>query len=119
MPGEIGASFYFNSGGHTYGLDRAPVCVLWIRPCKRSQSGCAQAKAAGEAWVRALQTREYRSLSLLERVAMLKALVHLTLDGPTLRNTLEARLEESQRVRKQMWEDSRVSSLKCKIATAA
>lgn len=70
-----------------------------------------QDREAGEPWVAALKSQSYGQLGLNERILMLAALVHLTLDGPTLRNTLEARLEEAGRVRKQMWEDARVSSL--------
>lgn len=55
-----------------------------------------------------LLTKDYKDLDLGERATILAALIHLTLDGPTLRNTLEARQEEASRIRKQMWEESRV-----------
>jgi len=34
--------------------------------------------------------------------------VHLALDGPAVRASLEGRIEEAQRVRKQMWEEAKV-----------
>ena len=67
-----------------------------------------QGKATGEVWVQTLLTKDYKDLDLAERGAILAALTHLTLDGPTMRNTLEARQEEASRVRKQMWEEARV-----------
>ena len=66
---------------------------------------------AGEGWVRSLQAQEYSELSLDERLTIMAALTHLMIEGPTLRNTLEARLEEAGRVRKQMWEEARVGHL--------
>ena len=55
-----------------------------------------------------LLTKDYAQTTLDERVAMLTSLVHLTVDGPTIRNNLELRLEEQGKVRKKMWEDARV-----------
>lgn len=43
-----------------------------------------------------------------QRVAALKTLVHMALDGPAVRATLEARIEEGQRIRKQMFEEAKV-----------
>ncbi len=34
--------------------------------------------------------------------------MHLALDGPAVRASLEGRIEEAQRVRKQMWEEAKV-----------
>ena len=70
-----------------------------------------QGKATGEAWVQLLLAKDYKDLDFAERATILAALTHLTLDGPTLRNTLEARQEEASRVRKQMWEEARVCHL--------
>lgn len=61
--------------------------------------------------MQSLLTREYGDLEVAERLRILVALTHLTLEGPTLRNTLEARQEEAGRVRKQMWEEARVHYL--------
>lgn len=58
--------------------------------------------------MKTLLTTDYSQLSLAERAAMLNALVHLVIEGPTIRNTLESRQEEAGRVRKQMWEEARV-----------
>ena len=69
-----------------------------------------QKQTAGEPWVQSLLTRDYGELGVAERLQILVALTHLTLDGPTLRNTLEARQEEAGRVRKQMWEEARARS---------
>ena len=68
-----------------------------------------EAGELGEPWVKVLLTKDYSQLSLAERVAMLSTLVHLTIDGPTIRNTLESRQEEAAKVRKQMWEEARVN----------
>lgn len=71
----------------------------------------------GEAWVEALKHNNYSDMDLLQRITILAALVHLTIDGPTVRNTLEARLEEAVRVRKQMWEEAKVRCKSSSIAT--
>jgi len=42
------------------------------------------------------------------RVAALVALMHLALDGPSIRTCLDARLEETARVRKAMWDEAKV-----------
>ena len=34
--------------------------------------------------------------------------MHLALDGPAVRASLDGRIEEAQRVRKQMWEEAKV-----------
>lgn len=78
-----------------------------------------QGKATGEAWVQTLLSKDYRDLDTAERATILAALTHLTIDGPTLRNTLEARHEEAGRVRKQMWEEARVSLQFCSSAHSA
>ena len=39
---------------------------------------------------------------------ILWTLVNLALDGPTVRAALEARTEEAQRIRKQMFEEAKV-----------
>ena len=39
---------------------------------------------------------------------ILWTLVNLALDGPAVRAALEGRIEEAQRIRKQMWEEAKV-----------
>lgn len=91
--------------------------TVWAKllPAKGSSSGQPgnplQGKATGEFWVQLLLTKDYKDLDLAERTTILAALTHLTLDGPTIRNTLEARQEEASRIRKQMWEEARVDSI--------
>lgn len=63
---------------------------------------------AGESWLQHLKTREYDDLSFEQRVGILRTLVHLALDGPAVRASLESRIEETQRVRKQMFEEAKV-----------
>ena len=59
----------------------------------------------------ALEHAEYDELPLEARVAALTALVHLALEGPSVRACLDGRLEEAQRVRKLMWEDAKARRL--------
>ena len=69
----------------------------------------AQVKAEeGEAWVGALAVGEYGDLPLGVRVGVLAQLTHLALDGPLVRACLDARLDECARVRKLMWDESKV-----------
>ncbi|KAL0041481.1 hypothetical protein WJX79_004991 [Trebouxia sp. C0005] len=63
---------------------------------------------AGESWLQHLKTHEYDDLSFEQRVNCLKMLVHLALDGPAVRASLDGRIEEAQRVRKQMWEEAKI-----------
>lgn len=63
---------------------------------------------AGESWLQHLKTHEYDDLSFEQRVNVLRTLVHLALDGPAVRASLEGRIEEAQRVRKQMWEEAKI-----------
>lgn len=56
----------------------------------------------------ALEGGEYSGLTLEMRMAALVALVHLALDGHSVRACLDSRLEEAQRVRKAMWDDAKV-----------
>ena len=59
----------------------------------------------------ALETCEYGELSMEMRVAAVVALMHLALDGPSVRTCLDGRLEEAQRVRKAMWDEAKAGSL--------
>ena len=63
---------------------------------------------AGHSWLQHLKTQEYDDLSFEERVDVLRTLTHLALDGPAARAALDGRIEEAQRVRKQMFEDAKV-----------
>ncbi|EIE24672.1 hypothetical protein COCSUDRAFT_46901 [Coccomyxa subellipsoidea C-169] len=54
----------------------------------------------GEPWVTALETCEYGELSMEMRMAAIVALMHLALDGPSVRTCLDGRLEEAQRAEK-------------------
>uniref|UniRef100_A0A061RG88 Homeodomain protein n=2 Tax=Tetraselmis sp. GSL018 TaxID=582737 RepID=A0A061RG88_9CHLO len=56
--------------------------------------------ASAEPWVLALEHSDYDDLSLADRVQALVFLVRIVLDGPTLRTRLEARMDESLKVRK-------------------
>lgn len=62
----------------------------------------------GAAWVRQLDTHEYEDLGLEVRLDILATLVACVLEGPTLRACLDMRLEENQRIRRQMFEEARV-----------
>lgn len=64
----------------------------------------------GESWLQQLKTHDYNDLSFEQRVNILWTLVHLALDGPAVRSALEGRIEEAQRIRKQMWEEAKVHS---------
>lgn len=50
----------------------------------------------------ALQASDYDALGLPHRVALLHALCHLAMDCPTVRETLERRLEEQGRIKRQV-----------------
>ena len=79
---------------------------------KRPRVTSAQVKAEeGEAWVGALAVGEYGDLPLGVRVGVLAQLTHLALDGPLVRACLDARLDECARVRKLMWDESKVCAL--------
>ena len=67
----------------------------------------------GHSWLQHLKTCEYDDLSFEERVNVLRTLTHLALDGPAVRAALDGRIEEAQRIRKQMYEDAKVSSHPC------
>ena len=91
--------------------ERAAACaparsVDALAPCHITHA-CMQGRAEGAPWVAALEHAEYDELSLEARVAALSALVHLALEGPSVRACLDGRLEEAQRVRKLMWEDAK------------
>ena len=43
----------------------------------------------------------------------------MAIDGPAVRATLEARIEDSQRIRKQMFEEAKVSVLLCRLSMYA
>lgn len=73
-----------------------------------SQAVGMQAAHEGEAWVRDLEAQEYSQLGLDTRLAILATLVAAVLDSPSLRACLEMRLEENQRIRRQMFEEARV-----------
>eukprot|EP00884_Botryococcus_braunii_P016830 jgi/Botrbrau1/3830/Bobra.0183s0056.2 len=72
----------------------------------------------GAAWVRALEVGEYGDLAIEQRVAILSTLVHLALDGPSVRATLEQRLEEVARVRRFMWEEAKAEKRRRAAADA-
>ncbi len=55
----------------------------------------------------ALETCEYGELSMEMRMTAIVALMHLALDGPSVRTCLDGRLEEAQRVRKSMWDEAK------------
>lgn len=59
--------------------------------------------------MRDLESQEYEALGMGERLHVLGLLVRAVLDGPTLRACLDMRIEETQRIRKQMFEEARVS----------
>eukprot|EP00890_Picochlorum_soloecismus_P006726 jgi/Picsp_1/879/NSC_04367-R1_homeodomain protein len=54
----------------------------------------------GEEWVEQLKLEPYNALSLEFRAALLSALCQLILDSPTVRETIERRLEEQNRIRR-------------------
>lgn len=62
----------------------------------------------GHSWLQHLKTREYDDLSFEERVNVLRTLTHMALDGPAVRAALDGRIEEAQRIRKQMYEDAKI-----------
>jgi hypothetical protein len=65
---------------------------------------------AGEPWVSALRDGEYDSLSMELRVSLLGALCQLALESPTIRDVLEWRTEEQQRLKKMAWEEPRLEA---------
>ena len=61
----------------------------------------------GEPWVASLCQEDYHNLSLENRVALLYALCQLALESPTLKEVLDGRSEEQNRIRKIVWEENR------------
>ena len=59
-------------------------------------------------WLVALERGGYQQLSLEQRVELLCTLVHMAIDGPSVRAAIETRSEEAQRIKKQMWEEAKV-----------
>ena len=64
----------------------------------------------GEPWVALLRDEEYDSLSLEHRIALLHALCQLALESPTLKDVLDRRSEEQQRIRKIAFDESRAEA---------
>ncbi|KAK9816480.1 hypothetical protein WJX72_000803 [[Myrmecia] bisecta] len=79
----------------------------------------AEGAGQGEAWVHALQQGDYGALTLEQRCAVLVTLVHNAIDGPSVRACLDGRLEEAQRIRKQMWEEARLEKRRRQAEAAA
>lgn len=58
----------------------------------------------------ALRDADYDSLPLDLRISMLCALCQLAMDSPTVRETLERRLDELQRIKRATWEESKAEA---------
>ena len=67
-----------------------------------------QGREGGAAWISHLAEQDYDAFPLEQRLDVLQTLVHAALEGPSVRLCLEHRLEEAQRIRKQMWEEAKV-----------
>lgn len=67
-----------------------------------------QGREAGAAWISQLAEHDYDDFTLEQRLELVHLLVHAVMEGPSVRLCLEHRLEESQRIRKQMWEEAKV-----------
>ena len=64
----------------------------------------------GEHWVAMLREHDYDGLPFEERVSMLTSLCQLVLESPTVREMLEKRLEEQQRIKRILWEESKAEA---------
>ncbi len=68
-----------------------------------------QGREDGFDWISKLAEQDYDQITLEQRLEILQTLVHAVMEGPSVRCCLDHRLEESQRIRKQMWEEAKVS----------
>ncbi|CAN8267616.1 unnamed protein product [Cochlearia groenlandica] len=66
---------------------------------------CFDESKLGEQWVQGLVEGDYSSLSIEERLDALVALIGIVIEGNTIRNTLEERLEAASALKKQMWSE--------------
>ncbi|KAL6765089.1 hypothetical protein V8C86DRAFT_1026806 [Haematococcus lacustris] len=71
------------------------------------ETGPAAHEFSRESWVGALAAGDYGQLGLRERLDALVWLIHLVCDGPSVRNLLDARVEEVANVKKQLLDDSK------------
>ncbi|KAK9817548.1 hypothetical protein WJX74_003802 [Apatococcus lobatus] len=76
-------------------------------------------REGGAAWITQLAEQDYDAFPLEQRLDVLQTLVHAAMEGPSVRLCLELRLEESQRIRKQMWDEAKVEKRKRQIEAAA
>mmetsp|Transcript_4546 Transcript_4546/g.12680 ORF Transcript_4546/g.12680 Transcript_4546/m.12680 type:complete len:1365 (+) Transcript_4546:425-4519(+) len=72
-----------------------------------------------ESWVLQLEDSEYNELSLADRVKALVLLVQMVIDGPTLRARLEARMDESAKVKKHVQEENKQEKRRKQAEAAA
>ncbi|KAK2079154.1 hypothetical protein QBZ16_002845 [Prototheca wickerhamii] len=73
-------------------------------------------RAAG--WVEALKDRDYDALTLADRAGMLGALCYLAMQAPSVRDVMERRIEEQQRLKRQLWEESKLEKRRRQIENA-
>lgn len=77
-----------------------------LRPCLRGSPKHPPCRAH---WRSPAPAADYGGLPLEQRVGLLAALCQLAMDSPSLRDTLERRLEEQQRIKKQAGAGRRTS----------
>ncbi|GAB4814610.1 hypothetical protein N2152v2_001656 [Parachlorella kessleri] len=73
----------------------------------------------GAPWIRALEGSEFDQMPLDLRISMLASLCDLAMGGPTVRDMLERRLEEQQRIKKAMWDENKAEKRRKQIEAAA
>uniref|UniRef100_A0A1D1ZYU9 Homeobox domain-containing protein n=2 Tax=Auxenochlorella protothecoides TaxID=3075 RepID=A0A1D1ZYU9_AUXPR len=76
-------------------------------------------EGSGAGWVEALQRCDYDALSWEHRVDMLRSLCLLAMQTPCIRDTMERRQEEQQRLKRQVWEDAKVEKRRRQVEAAA
>lgn len=68
----------------------------------------------GEPWVQGLMEGEYSDLSVEERLNALVAIIGVAIEGNSIRNVLEERLEAATALKKQMWAEAQLDKRRTK-----
>ncbi|KAI4319771.1 hypothetical protein MLD38_033331 [Melastoma candidum] len=68
----------------------------------------------GETWVLGLMEGEYANLSVQERLDALISLIDIAMEGSSIHNVLEERLEAASALKKQMWAEGQIDKRRMK-----